>query len=70
MSDGLVELKIQARDGTVASIRVQKLLAVDGEAYTAAPADLRDALLYLDGRLTAIESLLAGSLQPHSPTSE
>jgi len=59
-----IELKIKNLDGTVGTIRVEQLLAVDGAPYKASPDDLREALIHLEGRLTAVEHVLQHSLTP------
>ncbi len=58
----MVTLKVKGRSGQISEIQVEQLLEVDGRPFKVLPEDFRDLLIHQDGRLTAIESLIAGIL--------
>ena len=63
----MVTLRVKAKSGQVMEVTYEALLAIDGTPYKASSDELRDAILTLDGRVAAIEGLMAGLLRGPEP---
>ena len=57
-----VHLRVMTKQGHVADLEFDKILAIDGEPYRIGDADVRDTLLHHDGRITALERLLGAAV--------
>lgn len=55
----MLTLKIKTRSGDIADLTVEELIAIDGQPFTDG-GSLKDAVVHLEGRLVALESLLSG----------
>lgn len=63
MSDGnLIEIKARTKTGMVQSFMVTQIIEINGKRYIPQEEtdDLRANLIHLDGRLSAIEKIIAG----------
>lgn len=54
----MLVLEVLTPRGSVQEIRCEKLLRVDGQPYQGQASDLRDTVIFLDGRLTALEQII------------
>ena len=60
MSD-LITVSMKSKTGQVIDIQVMGIISIDGVPYRPMSAvdDLREHMIHLDGRVSAIESILA-----------
>lgn len=65
MSDNVITLQIRNTNGRVVSISCVEIVSIDGKPFESSGMDegsIRDALTFLDGRITTIETLLQPTL--------
>lgn len=62
MSGELIEIKARTKTGVVQSFHVAEIIEINGKRYVSQEEneDLRTHLIHLDGRVSALEKIIAG----------
>lgn len=60
MSSDLIEIKARTKTGVVQTFSVSEILEINGKPYQSSQdfSDLREHMIHMDGRLTALETIL------------
>lgn len=56
----MVTLTVKGKSGQITDLQVEELISIDGQRFRGQEENVRDAVLHMEGRVVAIESLLAG----------
>ena len=54
----MIIIQAKSKTGQVVEFEVDRILSIDGQPYTATAGDLRDLLVHLEGRVSAVENIL------------
>jgi hypothetical protein len=57
-----IEIRAKTKSGTIQAFQVVEIVSIDGKPYLPAEGteELKQHLIHLDGRLTAIERIVGG----------
>lgn len=61
----LIELKLKSKSGQINDLQVAEIISIDGRPYEPAgrSAELQEQIIFLDGRVTALERVIGAGSQ-------
>jgi len=54
----LITIQAKSKTGQILELEVERIIAIDGEPFTASSGQIRDHLMIVEGRLQALETII------------